>query len=130
MKDYAAAPIHCAKRLPCQIAGRSNILVSPLHDRSGHECGALLQKQQAEQKSEAEPSREHYCDVGRSRLRGIANASIALGEESRTVTWRGERPARSHAFPTQDIRYWIKILMSHNPPSHWCHSELTYLELR
>jgi hypothetical protein len=100
-------------------------LVSPLHGRSGHESGAFLQKQQAEQKSEAEPYREHYTDIGRSLLRGIAKASIALGEESQMVTWRGERPARSHAFPTLDNRYWIKILMSHNPPSHCCHSDLT-----
>jgi hypothetical protein len=32
------------------------------------------------------------------------------------ATWRGERPARRHAFPTLDNSYWIKILMSHEPP--------------
>src|SRR5262249_20306139 len=77
-----------------------------------------------------EPSREHHCDLGRSKVRGNANASIALGAESRMVTWRGERPARGHALPTLDNRCWIKSLISHEPPSHWCDSELTYLGLR
>src|SRR5262245_22072825 len=44
--------------------------------------GALSQEEQAEQKSEAEPSGKHHCDFGSSQLRGNANVSIARGEES------------------------------------------------
>src|SRR5262245_54736005 len=95
--------------------------------------GTLSQEKQAEQKSEAEPSREHHCDLSRSQLPGNSNGSIAIREESipfGMVNWRGERPARSDGLRSLDSRYWIKGLTSHERPSHWCHAELTYRGLR